>query len=294
MPVLPPRRPPAPIRTLHCDTTRTTTDASLPSFPSPDTTLPCAALPRFATLATATACTHAILDAHSLPRAPLPPHRAAVAPRVPSSPSRPPPRPRHDRNPTHALRSPPRTTLLHVTLSTTVLALDHARLSDHRHSTTVPPSPATRPHDRAATLLSATTVPRSAPRHPSTGPFLDHATPDHDHGPTPRHEHPDMKDPATRGARPSHSSSHTITTRKARPRPAAAAAFAAAAPRQDALTTTVHDHDSSTSLCILSHTSRNIAGLTRRPQGHMSEVRARPRPARPPSPASPRSLPPTL
>ena len=214
--------------------TGTTTDASLPSFPSPDTTLPCAALPRFATLATATACTHAILDAHSLPRAPLPPHRAAVASRVPSSPSR----LLHRDRDTTALRR----TALRSCLLARLLARHSARPPsspsttraslDHRHSTTVlalARDTTARPRRHSSLLRHHR--PR-APHHgtPSTGPFLDHATPDHDHGPTPRHEHPSRHEHSSDTRRPTIAllEPHDHDAQAARPRPAAAAAFAAA------------------------------------------------------------------
>jgi hypothetical protein len=273
MPVLPPRRPPAPMRTLHCDTTLARPPTLLSRLSRPDTTLPCAALPRFATLATATACTHAILDAHSLPRAPLPPHRAAVASRVPSSPSRPPPRPRHDRTPTH--RAPilsPRTTPRTSLCSTTVLALDHARLSrppsfDHR------PRPRPR-HDRTtAPPLSSPPPPssRSAPRHPFYGPV-----------PRPRDARPDS-DATTRAlqrhAAPDHRTPRATRSRRASsPTTASSSSSLRSSPLHARMRSrppsTITITTRSTHLSALSRTlSRNIAGLTRRSSRcHMSEI----------------------
>ena len=118
----------------------------------------------------------------------------------------------------------------------------HVTLLDHRPrprpraplSTTVirppsSPSPATRPHDRAATLLfSATTV--LALR--TTAPLLRarSSTTRRHHGPTPRHEHPSRHEHSSDTRRPTIAllEPHDHDAQAARPRPAAAAAFAAA------------------------------------------------------------------
>ena len=176
MPVLPPRRPPAPMRTLHCDTTLARPPTLLsPVFPVPTR--------HFLALHFRTSALRDTGNCNSLhpcnPRRTLSTSSASTtAPRcrrvtrpVLSVPS-PPPRPRHDRTPTH--RAPilsPRTTPRTSLCSTTVLALDHARLSrppsfDHR------PRPRPR-HDRTtAPPLSSPPPPssRSAPRHPFYGP----------------------------------------------------------------------------------------------------------------------------
>ena len=174
----------------------------------------------------AAACTHAILDARTPPRAPLPPHRASrrVARPVLSVPS----------STATATRPPLRRALLrgrrllarssHVTRKTrppSSPSTTRASL-DHRHSTTVlalARDTTARPRRHSSLLRHHR--PR-APHHgtPSTGPFLDHATPDHARtAPTLT-----TRAPVTtralqrrrRGARPppSHSPSHTITTRK--------------------------------------------------------------------------------
>jgi hypothetical protein len=146
-------------------------------------------------------------------------------------------------------RTTPRTSLC----STTVLALDHARLSrppsfDHRPRPRPRHDhrPRPRPHDRAATSL----LPSSTTRRPST--TRPHGKPSSRPSTTRPHGQSSARPP------PSHSSSHTITTRKQpdhgqqQQQPSQQPA-----PCQDALTTTVHDHDHDsvhTPLCTLSHT----------------------------------------
>ena len=245
MPVLPPRRPPAPMRTLHCDTTL----ARPPTLLSRLSRLPTR---HFLAL-------HFRASRHWQLQQPAPMqssthtlylerlyHRTALPSRHASRPLR--PVLHRDRDTTAIRRT--RSDRLHARLSCTILR-DSRSLLLARHSARPPSSPSTTraslDHRHSTTVLAlardTTARPRRhssllrhhrprAPHHgtPSTGPFLDHATPDHDHGPTPRHEHPSRHEHSSDTRRPTIAllEPHDHDAQAARPRPAAAAAFAAA------------------------------------------------------------------
>ena len=230
MPVLPPRRPPAPIRTLHCDTTL----ARPPTL-----------LSRLSRLPTRHYRTSALRDTGNCNSLhPCNPRRTLST----SSASTTAPRCRHASRPLRPVlhRDRDTTALRRTALRSCLLARLLARHSarppsspsttraslDHRHSTTVlalARDTTARPRRHSSLLRHHR--PR-APHHgtPSTGPFLDHATPDHDHGPTPRHEHPSRHEHSSDTRRPTIAllEPHDHDAQAARPRPAAAAAFAAA------------------------------------------------------------------